>query len=315
MAADQGPVVQSALLRSELVRLRKERGLTQQQVARELEWSASKLIRVEGGASSITKVDLDALLSEYGVTSESHRERLQSLNRAAKERGWWDSYRDYVSPAYLHYVGLEAGAAFIRQFQIGFIPGLLQTPEYARVVTEVGSVDPQKVGPIVELRLRRRSELAQREAKPRQYFVIDEAVIHRHVGIKKDRAIMPNQLRSIAERADRDRSGYGPGDSFRVWCASRALRLVHSAGVRRRAATRRALSRGSSGGVQHYRWTMIPRLRSTRRISRNCLRMPCPRRGQSSSSGTWQRRCPSMIVLRSRRHAHLRLVTRSPLVK
>jgi len=226
MAADQGPVVQSALLRSELVRLRKERGLTQQQVARELEWSASKLIRVEGGASSITKVDLDALLSEYSVTSESHRERLHSLNRGAKERGWWDSYRDYVSPAYLHYVGLEAGAAFIRQFQIGFIPGLLQTPEYARVVTEVGSVDPQKVDPIVELRLRRRSELAQREAKPRQYFVIDEAVIHRHVGIKKNRAIMPNQLRSIAERADRDNlvtvrvipfeSGAHPGlfDSF-----------------------------------------------------------------------------------------------------
>ena len=226
MAADQGPVVQSALLRSELVRLRKERGLTQQQVARELEWSASKLIRVEGGASSITKVDLDALLSEYGVTSESHRERLQSLNRGAKERGWWDSYRDHVSPAYLHYVGLEAGAAFIRQFQIGFIPGLLQTPEYARVVTEVGSVDRQKVDPIVELRLRRRSELAQREVKPRQYFVIDEAVIHRHVGIKKDRAIMPNQLRSIAEIAERDdlvtvrvipfESGAHPGlfDSF-----------------------------------------------------------------------------------------------------
>jgi transcriptional regulator with XRE-family HTH domain len=226
MAADQGPVVQSALLRSELVRLRKERGLTQQQVARELEWSASKLIRVEGGASSITKVDLDALLSRYRVTSESHRERLHSLNRGAKERGWWDSYRDYVSPAYLHYVGLEAGAAFIRQFQIGFIPGLLQSPEYARVVTEVGSVDPQKVDPIVELRLRRRSELAQREAKPRQYFVIDEAVIHRHVGIKKDRAIMPNQLRSIAEMAERDdlvtvrvipfESGAHPGlfDSF-----------------------------------------------------------------------------------------------------
>ena len=226
MAADQGPVVQSALLRSELVRLRKEKALTQQQVARELEWSTSKLIRVEGGASSITKVDLDALLAKYGVTSESHRERLHSLNRGAKERGWWDSYRDYVPSAYLHYVGLEAGAAFIRQFQIGFIPGLLQTPEYARVVTAVGSVDPQKVDPIVELRLRRRSELAQREVKPRQYFVIDEAVIRRHVGIKNDRAIMPNQLRSIAERAERDdlvtvrvipfESGAHPGlfDSF-----------------------------------------------------------------------------------------------------
>jgi Domain of unknown function (DUF5753)/Helix-turn-helix domain len=226
MAADQGPVVQSALLRSELVRLRKEKALTQQQVARELEWSTSKLIRVEGGASSITKVDLDALLSEYGVTSESDRERLHALNRRAKERGWWDSYRNYVSPTYLHYVGLEAGAAFIRQFQIGFIPGLLQTPEYARVVTAVGPADPKEFDPIVELRLRRRSELAQRETKPRQYFIIDEAVIRRHVGIKKDRTIMPNQLRSIAERAEQDdlvtvrvipfESGAHPGlfDSF-----------------------------------------------------------------------------------------------------
>ena len=63
MASDQGPVVQSALLRNELVRLRKERKMTQETVAENLEWSPSKLIRVEGGRSSITKVDLDALLA------------------------------------------------------------------------------------------------------------------------------------------------------------------------------------------------------------------------------------------------------------
>src|SRR5271169_3578504 len=142
MASDQGPVIQSALLRAELVRLRKERELTQQQVAGALEWSPSKLIRVEGGGSSITKVDLDALLTRYGVTSESHRERLQALNRGAKEPGWWDRYKDDVSSTYLSYVGFEAGAAFIRQFQIGFIPGLLQTAEYAEVVTLIAPVDP-----------------------------------------------------------------------------------------------------------------------------------------------------------------------------
>ena len=87
MPADQGPVVQSALLRGELVRLRRESGLTQEQVASDLEWSPSKLIRVEGGRSSITKVDLDALLARYGVTGESTRERLQLLNRASRERG------------------------------------------------------------------------------------------------------------------------------------------------------------------------------------------------------------------------------------
>ena len=112
--------------------MRRESGLTQEQVAAELEWSPSKLIRVEGGRSSITKVDLDALLTKYGVTSESTRERLQPLNRGARERGWWDKYRDDVSPTYLNYVGFEAGAAFIRQFQSGFLPGLLQTASMPR---------------------------------------------------------------------------------------------------------------------------------------------------------------------------------------
>jgi len=204
MASDQGPVVQSALLRRELVRLRRERGLTQAQVASSLDWSASKVIRLEGGGSSITMVDLGALLSQYGVRSAAERERLQALNRGARKRGWWESYKDDLSPAYLNYIGFEAGAAFIRQFQIGFIPGLLQTREYARVVTAVGSVDPKKVDKFVGLRLRRQQELAQRESRPQQYFVIDEAVIRRHVGIKTSRAIMPAQLRSIADRTERD---------------------------------------------------------------------------------------------------------------
>jgi transcriptional regulator with XRE-family HTH domain len=186
------------------VRLRKKHKLTQQQVAGALEWSPSKLIRVEGGASSITKVDLDALLTRYGVTSESARERLHALNRDAKEPGWWDSYKEQVSPGYLRYVGYETGAAFIRQFQIGFIPGLLQTAEYAQVVTLVAEAGQVNAEPLVKFRLRRQAELRRRSTPPRQYFVLDEAVIRRHVGIKTDRAIMPNQLRSIADRAEQD---------------------------------------------------------------------------------------------------------------
>lgn len=203
MATDQGPVVQSAALRSELVRLRKESGQTQEQVAAELEWSPSKLIRVEGGRSSITKVDLDALLARYGVTSESTRERLQALNRGARERAWWDKYRDDLAETYLRYVGFEAGASFIRQYESVFVPGTLQTPEYAEAVT-VGLADPVRIASIVGIRLQRQAELAQRSAPPRRYYVVDEAVIRRHVGIAKDPAIMPNQLRSIADRAKSD---------------------------------------------------------------------------------------------------------------
>ncbi len=203
MPADLGPVVQSALLRTELIRLRKEAGLTQEQVAAALDWSPSKLIRVEGGRSAITKVDLDALLARYGVTAESRHDQLQALNRGSRERAWWDSYRDGISLTYLTYVGFEAGAAFIRQFQSGFLPGLLQTPDYAEAVT-VNSVDAVRVAAIVGLRLKRQEELAQRDPRPRQYYVVDEAVIRRHVGIAKDPAIMPTQLRSIAAAAERD---------------------------------------------------------------------------------------------------------------
>lgn len=203
MATDQGPVVQSALLRGELVRLRRESGLTQEQVASALEWSPSKLIRVEGGKSSITKVDLDALLTMYGVTSESTRERLQLLNKGARAGAWWDKYRDDIAVPYLSYVGFEAGAAFIRQFDAGFVPGLLQTADYAEAVT-VNSVDAVRVAPIVSLRLQRQTELAQRDPRPRQYYVVDEAVIRRHVGIAKSPDIMPDQLRQIADKAEQD---------------------------------------------------------------------------------------------------------------
>ena len=191
------------MLRSELIRLRKENGLTHEQVAAELEWSPSKLIRIEGGRSSITKVDLDALLVRYEVASESTRERLQALNRGSREEAWWDRYGDDVARTYLGYVGFEAGASFIRQYENAFVPGTLQTPEYAEAVT-VGLADPIQVASIVALRLQRRSELARRSVPPRRYYVVDEAVIRRHVGISRDPAIMPNQLRSIADKAEGD---------------------------------------------------------------------------------------------------------------
>jgi transcriptional regulator with XRE-family HTH domain len=204
VATDQGPVVRSARLRGELVRLRKEIGLTQEHVASDLEWPPSKLIRVEGGRNSITKVDLDALLTQYGVTSESIRKRLHLLNRgAAPERGCWDKYRDDVAPTYLNYVGFEAGAAFIRQFQPGLLPGPLQSADYAEAVT-VNSVDADRAAAIVGLRIQRQSESAQRDPRPCQGYVVDEAVIRRHVGIAKSPDIMPDQLRHIADRAEQD---------------------------------------------------------------------------------------------------------------
>lgn len=203
MTSDQGPIVQSALLRTELVRLRKEKGLTQEQVARTLEWSPSKLIRVEGGKNAITRTDLQALLGVYDVTSEGRQERLQSLARGAREPAWWNVYRGEFDDSFLTYVGYAAGAAYLRHFHGTVVPGLLQTPEYAQVLS-TGRVSNQKQAFGVKLRLQRQRELAKRENPPRQHYILDEAVIRRHFGIKVDPAIMPNQLRHIADSAEGD---------------------------------------------------------------------------------------------------------------
>ena len=199
MANDHGPVVRGALLRVELARLRTSAGLTQDEVAVDLGWPASKLIRLEGGDRPVAPEDLDALLGRYGAVAIG--ERLRELNRGADDARWWAEYRNHVPAAYLDYVGWERGAARIRQFPGTVIPGLLQTPAYAEALTEMGAGQDHGAR-VVELRLRRQSELAQRDTPPQQHYILDEAVIRRRTGAGRDRTIMTEQLRHIVRAAE-----------------------------------------------------------------------------------------------------------------
>src|SRR5690242_17270210 len=92
MANDHGPVVQGALLRDALTRLRTSAGLTQDEVAVDLGWPTSKLIRLEGGDGLVAPEDLDALLGRYGAVASG--ERLRELNRGAHDAHWWAEYRN-----------------------------------------------------------------------------------------------------------------------------------------------------------------------------------------------------------------------------
>lgn len=196
MANDHGPVVQSALLCDELVRLRRDAGMSQDQVAVELAWTTESVIGIEGG-HPVAETDLDALLRRYAV-SAARQEWLRELSRGACDERWWVGYRDDVPAAYLDYIGYERGAASIRQFPGTVVPGLLQTAAYARALTDIALDDPARAARVVELRLRRQSELADRDTPPRQHYILDEAVIRRRIGASRDQAIMVEQLRHIA---------------------------------------------------------------------------------------------------------------------
>ncbi|WP_159941405.1 helix-turn-helix domain-containing protein [Nocardiopsis sp. FR6] len=200
MIDDRGPVVHQALLTDRLVRLRQSRGLTQEQVAGSLDWSVSKVIRYEKGQQVISKVSLNALLDLYKVARTREGEELVRLGEGARQKAWWSDFRRVMKPDYTRYVGLEAGASSILQFQATVVPGLLQTHEYARAVTKA-VVHGSDADLIVDVRRRRRRHIEERAVRPKQTYVLDEAVIRRHVGVREDPNIMPLQLWALVHAA------------------------------------------------------------------------------------------------------------------
>jgi transcriptional regulator with XRE-family HTH domain len=197
MAEVQGSVIQRGRLTRELRRIRKDTGMTQDQVAAAMEWSLSKLIRIEGGGVSISVSDLRSLLALYQIADEAQIEELVVLARAARQRSWFTAFRDITSPQYVTFVGYESAASTIRQFEPTLIPGQLQTEEYARAVTLEYAAD--RVDKLVEVRIRRQELLED----PRRlfFFILDEAAIRRQVGAPTNPGIMRRQLRKLVETA------------------------------------------------------------------------------------------------------------------
>jgi len=123
------------------------------------------------------------LLSLYLVHDEAERAALLALAQQANVPGWWHTYGDVVPSWFEPYLGLEQGASVIRCYEVQFIPGLLQTEDYARAVIQLGHSDatPAEVERRVSLRMERR-RLITRPDPPRLWAVIDEAAFHRPIG-------------------------------------------------------------------------------------------------------------------------------------
>jgi transcriptional regulator with XRE-family HTH domain len=194
------PAVGRRRLAQELRGLRSAAGLTISDVAGRLECSAGKISRIETGSVSAQATDVQALLDLYGVSGD-RRDALADLVRLARRRAWWHDYADVVPAGSSRFFGLEDGAASIDQHAGPLVPGLLQTPAYARAVIGCpATAAPADAERRIELRLRRQ-QLLDRPHPPALHVLLDEAALRREVGGPE---VLAGQLAHLAVLAERD---------------------------------------------------------------------------------------------------------------
>jgi transcriptional regulator with XRE-family HTH domain len=193
-----GPTALRMILGANLRRLRENQGVTRADAGWAIRASESKISRMELGRVSFKERDVRDLLTLYKVDDESVRAELIALALAANDAGWWQRY-DEVTPAWFSsYLGLEAAATLIRTFELQFVPGLLQTADYAREVVQMEDALPlpqQEIEQKVALRVDRQKILTH-ETRPRLWAVLDEGVLRRPIG---SRAVLRGQLESLLE--------------------------------------------------------------------------------------------------------------------
>jgi Predicted transcription factor, homolog of eukaryotic MBF1 len=197
LSTTDSPAAARRRLRFALRAARDEAGLTQAEVAERLEWSVSKVNRIENGEVTISATDLRALINLLGVTDRETVDRLTAWGRTARSRGWWDQpdYRAHLTPAMRQWIQYEAEATTIRCYQPTIIPGALQTPEYAQEILSFWTDIPDETRAVRHaVRAERRQRLFQGPDRPIFLLLLDESVVHRQVG---GPAVMADQLRSV----------------------------------------------------------------------------------------------------------------------
>ena len=204
MPEPTSPTVRRRRLAAELRRLRERAGLTGDEVAEHVGWSASKVSRIETAQTAPRDSDIRKLLALYGIGGRD-AEELLALAREAAGKGWWETYSPTLPPEYSALIGMEAEAQSALSWAAQIVPGLFQTDDYALEVTNgylerIAPVPPRETRRRVEVRLARQQVLT-RDNPLQLSAVLDESVLYRRFG---DRDVMNSQLKKLLELSERD---------------------------------------------------------------------------------------------------------------
>jgi transcriptional regulator with XRE-family HTH domain len=197
-----GPLIARIRLGVRLRELRESRGLSAQQAAKAIRGSDSKISRVELGRHAARPVDVQDLLAFYDVTDQAEHGAMMALAVEAAIQPWWHGYSDLLPTWFQIYLGLEEAAESIRSYDTQFIPGLLQTDDYAAGLLSISGRTAPEIARLLEVR----TERVRRFAAGRGQLgcVVDEAVLYRP---GSDPQVLPSQLthlRDVLSRSDVD---------------------------------------------------------------------------------------------------------------
>ncbi|MGW4213719.1 helix-turn-helix domain-containing protein [Lentzea sp. NPDC004789] len=190
-----GPTALRIVLGAQLRRLREAADISRSEAGFAIRGSESKISRLELGRVGLKERDVADLLTMYGVTDQADRDTFLEMVARSNEPGWWHRYTDLMPDWFHDYVGLEEAASRILTYELQFVPGLLQTEDYARAIASRGRPElaDQTVEQFVRLRMHRQKILA-RPGAPRLWAVIDESVLYRPIG---GSAVLRDQLEHL----------------------------------------------------------------------------------------------------------------------
>ncbi|WP_405799404.1 helix-turn-helix domain-containing protein [Streptomyces sp. NBC_01506] len=178
-----GSTVPRRQLGRHLRELRNKARFTVRAAAKELEWSEPKIWRIETGQTSLRSLDVEAMCKVYGAPPEL-TEALMGLAKETKGRGWWHSYGDVIPEGFDLYIGLEEAAERLSWYEAELVPGLFQTPDYARALITRSDPDrdDDEVERRVHVRMTRQALLTRVTAAPNVDVALNEAILRRPVG-------------------------------------------------------------------------------------------------------------------------------------
>ncbi|MFF5301558.1 MULTISPECIES: helix-turn-helix domain-containing protein [unclassified Streptomyces] len=198
------PTVGQVVLGRRLQELREAAGIKREEAAQVLRVAPATVRRMEMAEVALKVPYVQVLLTTYGV-SEEETDAFVALTEEANQPGWWQRFHDVLPEWFSLYVSLEGAAGLIRSYEPHFVPGLLQTEDYARAVLEAGTIGqtgPETIERHVSLRMARQG-LLERDNPPHLWVIMDETVLRRPVSMRGE--VMREQLDRLLEFGERDR--------------------------------------------------------------------------------------------------------------